>query len=279
VAAAALVSHVFSVKAFEVINNSYREGNFVGHYNTHTGITMGNLFTMPIDMNLFDERNLSHAVRVCIVGIVVYKGLGGRFWSISPSSLTHLGSFARNIFSLPASSRYATKGERHTIEKLGRAIGCHTCGSREIFGRAKGQNGVRFIADHMPPQSVVKQINSRWHRKFLGKYGVVKQRFFPQCVTCSNKQGGILSRAVLETSKNLSTSGGGANAHLHGRRLRKEHLAGGALVAITLFGAKDQDIFRNGGGNRARFKKMQVEVVEKMTDVWVYTRKIIRSKV
>ena len=195
--------------------------------------------------------------------MLLFKGLGGRFWSISPSSFTNLGSFAR--VSLPATDAYATEAQRSMIETLGRRFGCHTCGSHMFLSKS---SPVLFHADHMPPRSVAKQINSRWYRKLL-RLAPIKQRFYPQCVTCSNKQGKLLGTATnrirdamnkggiklkTKTSLNLAKAGGGKKAHFHGFRPRISNLSGGLIAAITLFDTNQTDIM---GGNKQRFLEMQ----------------------
>ena len=129
------------------------------------------------------------------------------------------------------------------------------------------RKGVNFIADHMPPQAVTKQMNEKWYRKWFGI--VVKQRFFPQCIHCSGVQGGLLGRAsskglekgqfILRRKRmpNLKHVGGGKNAYFHGLTFRKEFLTGGVLAYATVSDAKEQDILGNGGGNRGRFEEWQ----------------------
>merc|ERR1712107_832279 len=95
----------------------------------------------------------------------------------------------------------------------------------------------RFVGDHMPPKSVAKQMNKTWLRK-IGLLPKVRFRFYPQCVSCSNIQGSILS----QTSSNLNhgkgrissmaraiilkQSGGGRTAYFHGFTPRFNHLTG-----------------------------------------------------
>jgi len=62
----------------------------------------------------------------------------------------------------------------------------------------------------------------------------VKQRFYPQCRICSNKQGGLLSRAVNAGHRNLHAVGGGEESFFHGRRLRVGHLTGGVVAALSI---------------------------------------------
>jgi hypothetical protein len=166
--------------------------------------------------------NTGTCLRICSFGILAFTILGGRFWAIAPSSYTNLGSFAR--FSIPATERYANASQRLSIERLGKLFGCHTCGSRRIF-----QSGSQFVADHMPPKSVAEQLRKRWYNRLLRRN--VSFRFYPQCVTCSNKQGSILSHAVVQLqSKNLARAGI-RQAYCHGFRPRFYHLAGGVVGA------------------------------------------------
>lgn len=222
---------------------------------------------LPPSLLSWDGERVAHCVRVCLVGMLIYRGvLGGKFWSVSPSSFTNLGSFARRGCSLPATNQsYATAAQRQQIESLGRRYGCHTCGSRMIFHNSNSSSNsfVRFHADHMPPRSVVtarmdKRNNVRFFRK-LRSYvwnstATLKQRFYPQCIHCSTKQGQILGQATQQLRSNynaimtkqqsrqirnikphfLTKSGGGRNAHFHGLRPRLSHLTGALLAAITI---------------------------------------------
>jgi hypothetical protein len=101
--------------------------------------------------------------------------MGGRFWAISPSSYTNLGIFARPKLSIAATERYATTSQRAAVERIGRAMGCHTCGSRMILTRTV--DAVKLHGDHMPPKLVAHQMNQQWIRKWLGR--PVPFRLFP----------------------------------------------------------------------------------------------------
>ena len=119
-----------------------------------------------------------HEARVCALGLTTFKLLGGRFWALSPSSFTHLGSFSR--WSIPCTEKYASASQRSMIERMGRRFGCHTCGSR-MLGYTAGS--FKFVGDHMPPKSVAEQMNKSWLRR-IGLLKKVKYRFYPQCVNC-----------------------------------------------------------------------------------------------
>jgi hypothetical protein len=188
-------------------------------------------------VSLGNIRVTAQMVRVCLVGLLAYRvALGGRFWAVAPSSYTHLGSFARG--SLPATARYAAPSQRQQIEKMGRLLGCHTCGSRRLLQRVDAH---QFVGDHMPPKSVADQMNRAAWRRILHRK--VSFRFYPQCIVCSSKQGSLLSAAAQHNSNNkyspfrivqLAGVGGGHQAHFHGWRPRLSHLAGGVVAAAAL---------------------------------------------
>jgi hypothetical protein len=224
----------------------------------------------------------THMGRICLVGLLTYKiGCGARFTSLSPSSYTARGSFAR--VSIPATPppgaitngdgfAYATASQRYRIEKLGRIFGCHTCGSRELFfTKLSNLGGPKFHGDHIPPISVAKQLNDRWYRKLIGVS--VSQRFYPQCITCSNKQGGLLSRAVNAGHRNLRSVGGGQESYFHGRRVRLSHTTGGIVAVLSVGGltTKDDDAIALVKSSRERMQFMQhwIEDVGMKTKGWV----------
>jgi hypothetical protein len=199
---------------------------------------------------------------------MAFKLLGGRFWAISPSSYTHIGSFAR--WSIPCTEKYATPTQRTMIERMGEKWGCHTCGSRMLHHKRSAS--FRFVGDHMPPKSVAEQMNKSWLRRF-GLLPKVQFRFYPQCVHCSNTQGSILSQATQQwkqqqqhnqqrfkrllfgrSAEALKESGGGRMAYFHGWKVRVNHWTGGLIAAAIVVGGKDQDIVK---GNPKRLEQWQ----------------------
>jgi hypothetical protein len=242
-----------------------------------------------------------HTVRVCAVGLLAFKVLlGGRFWAISPSSYTHLGSFARpRLGSLPATENYASATQRQVIQKLGNRFGCHTCGTRgriggvpvigRLFKSSSSCKTVEFVGDHMPPKSVADQLNQRFYRRLLNVK--VSFRFYPQCTVCSDRQGTLLSQATAALRKHqaekISTSflklGGNAGAghgpslpslaastagcakssYFHGWKFRFHHLTGGIVAAATVVNVdNDNDIIANG--NQRRFVNWQYQTVNRL---------------
>eukprot|EP00581_Thalassiosira_minuscula_P009886 CAMPEP_0183708344 /NCGR_PEP_ID=MMETSP0737-20130205/4689_1 /TAXON_ID=385413 /ORGANISM="Thalassiosira miniscula, Strain CCMP1093" /LENGTH=436 /DNA_ID=CAMNT_0025936209 /DNA_START=82 /DNA_END=1392 /DNA_ORIENTATION=+ len=228
------------------VQNSWKEHTLVENFPKIGKVAVRSVQEMTRPMKLmFAENNISgleerserreawmHAARICIIGLLTYKTIfRSNFYSLSPSSYTARGSFARIGIPAPPNFNYATKVERQRLERIGKWWGCHTCGSRMYFSNI-AKNKPKFHGDHIPPVSVAKQLNNRWYRRKLGIK--VSQKFYPQCRDCSNKQGGMLSRAIREGHKNLRAVGGGEESYFHGRRLRIGHLTGGAVAIATV---------------------------------------------
>ena len=118
-----------------------------------------------------------HQVQVCCLGILAFKLMGGRFWSIAPSSFTAPGSFAQfKSGCIPAkSTSYATPSQKELLNQMGQKYGCHTCGTRN---RYFWQRGGFFVADHMPPNSVVIS-RAASNKRFLFAPPNDQQFFFP----------------------------------------------------------------------------------------------------
>ena len=192
------------------------------------------------------------AIQIVFLGLLSFQVFGGRYWTISPSSYTHLGSFARIPFSLPASvDKYATPSQRLAIEKLGRRYGCHTCGARKIVSSistnvqnkiplSQSSSNVQFHADHMPPNAIVKQYNQRLWRKILNY--PMKQRFYPQCITCSGKQGQILSKGtnLQQWMKKGGISWKHELSYCHATRTRLHTILTGALLGTVAALSEDE---------------------------------------
>jgi len=225
-----------------------------------------------------------HAARICIIGIITYKTMfRSNFMSLSPSSYTARGSFAtkgipiptsslssssRSSSIIPSSFNYATKSQRDILHKIGTRYGCHTCGSRLLFHRKQrllptAQKKIMFHGDHIPPVSVAKQINNRWYNRKLGR--TVAQRFYPQCTNCSNKQGGLLSRAVNAGHGNLHAVGGGSESYFHGWRMRMGHLTGG-LVAAMSTATTTTTVVGGGGSSEEKEEEAAVALVQSSRD-------------
>lgn len=130
-----------------------------------------------------------------LLGIVAFKVVGGSFRTIMPSDLTKVGAIARE--SIPAAGmQYAGEEKRKELIRMFRRDGCHHCGT------TKGP----VIGDHMPPNKHVVQktealavrvvdrmFRNTTFRNVMHTLGIrplsdIKQRYYPQCVRCSQKQ-------------------------------------------------------------------------------------------
>jgi RHS repeat-associated protein len=92
-------------------------------------------------------------------------GSGGKGSTLSP------GSSAGDSIPARGPGRDFTPGERGKINDIGNASGCHTCGSKE-----PGTKSGNFVPDHQPPNGLNPDGGP--------------QRLYPQCLKCSQTQGG-----------------------------------------------------------------------------------------
>lgn len=167
------------------------------------------------------------------MGIALYKVMGGKSRNLMPSDLFKAGAMAHE--SLPAlGKQYAGDLGRKELKVMMRRDGCHHCGKR------KGLT----VGDHIPPnkhvwgssrseatanvkkllgtatgklgatsKQVVVKPSARgftpW-RRLTEKLGlssaVVEQRYYPQCLTCSQRQ----SVAVRANRRTLVLHYGGS---------------------------------------------------------------------
>jgi len=81
------------------------------------------------------------------------------------------GVFAGESISARGPKRDFTAAERREINSIGFETGCHTCGAKNP-GTRRGN----FVPDHQPPNA-------------LNLFGH-EQRLYPQCISCSDFQGG-----------------------------------------------------------------------------------------
>lgn len=132
-------------------------------------------------------------IKHTLAGLATFSILEQRaFRTLLPSSVLTLGVFANtlysNIHSVPTTTELTTESQRKAIQKIGRRIGCHHCGSRQLLSRDN------FIADHMPPTKYAKQLNSAWWRRLFGIK--VSQRLWAQCQSCFQKQGSAVRENI-----------------------------------------------------------------------------------
>ena len=178
-----------------------------------------------------------------ISSVVVFRALGGRFYSVLPSHLMYPGAFAREWLPAIRGVQGASAAERELIQTLGKKHGCHTCGRKRVS---------LFVCDHQPPSKIVNNTTNNHSSSKLANHnshttneitskgtnnnisregpstnvsssttrstapnGSIAQRFYPQCQPCSSSQGGILSL-------NVPPSGSAVRTHV--TRLRLHHL-------------------------------------------------------
>jgi hypothetical protein len=139
--------------------------------------------------------NVQSMVVDVLLGVSAFKIVGGSFRAIMPSDLTKVGALAKE--SIPAAGmQYATDEKRRELIRMFRRDGCHHCGNKRGM----------VIGDHMPPnkhviqktEAALTQVVDRMYknsmfRNTMGALGLrplsdIKQRYYPQCVTCSQKQ-------------------------------------------------------------------------------------------
>ena len=88
--------------------------------------------------------------------------------------------------SVPASGSKITLGEQQQVNKIGDAGGCHTCGTT-----TPGTKSGNWVGDHQPPNKLNPAGGS--------------QRLYPQCLSCSRRQGGEVNKAVQQMLNNPAT--------------------------------------------------------------------------
>ena len=90
------------------------------------------------------------------------------------------GPFSGESIPARGPERNFRTGERDEINRIGSESGCHTCGTRN-----SGTQSGNFVPDHQQPSAINPS----------GR----QQRLFPQCITCSRRQG---ARILNEWIKN-----------------------------------------------------------------------------
>ena len=156
-----------------------------------------------------------------VLGTVAFKLTGGSFRSVMPSDLIKPGALANQ--SIPAAGmQYATDEKRRELIRMFRRDGCHHC------GRTRGA----VVGDHMPPNKHVVQKAGAFATQLMERVtrvGAVRramlaagvrpdalvgtaQRYYPQCVSCSQKQAVAVrnDRSVRVFHTVLHKGGGGA---------------------------------------------------------------------
>ncbi|KAF0989406.1 hypothetical protein HZS_879 [Henneguya salminicola] len=110
--------------------------------------------------------NNNELVVMFLVSILTYKFiLWENFFRIVPSNLMSRGAFSHKCARIIVKKHTnASSNIRKSINNLGQKYGCHSCGCKKEY----------YIADHIPPNTVVK--NNRIQ---------TAQYLYPQCTECS----------------------------------------------------------------------------------------------
>ena len=95
--------------------------------------------------------------------------------TVAAGSLLQPGSNAGE--GTPTAGGRPTAGERAAVNAEGAETGCHSCGATD-----PGTKSGNFVPDHQPPTA-------------MNPAGG-EQKLYPQCINCSNAQGGQVSAAV-----------------------------------------------------------------------------------
>ena len=143
------------------------------------------------------EQHTKQLIVDVVLGTIAFKLTGGSFRTIMPSDLVKPGALANQ--SIPAAGmQYATDEKRRELIRMFRRDGCHHC------GKTRGP----VVGDHMPPNKHVVQKAEAFATQVLERVtrvGAVRramvaagirpdavvtprQRYYPQCVSCSQKQ-------------------------------------------------------------------------------------------
>lgn len=81
--------------------------------------------------------------------------------------------------SVPTTTPRVTSAQKAELTKIGQETGCHSCGTKE-FGTRSGKP----VGDHQPPTALTQP----------GQ----EQRLYPQCATCSAKQGAEVRKELVK---------------------------------------------------------------------------------
>ncbi|GMH56130.1 hypothetical protein TrLO_g7693 [Triparma laevis f. longispina] len=210
----------------------------------------------PTSGNTLTNRDYyAHIVRTCLLTSLIFRGLGGRLVSTSPSSLIARGAFYRK--GIPATMEYATTAEKIKLSKIFRAYGCHTCGYRP--GVMPLTSPLKFHADHVPPLSVVKYLNSKGWRGLINKK--ISQVFAPQCTNCSKQQGGALSNRLKD----------GVWKGVNGESIKhfRTRMFWGTGFFVNILKGDNAAVYEGRKvGGWERWRKVEREVEERLERIW-----------
>ena len=97
--------------------------------------------------------------------------------SVKGKELMKPGPYASESIPARGSKRDFTAEERRQIDRIGTRSGCHSCGTK-----TPGTKSGHLVIDHQPPNALASPTEP--------------QRLFPQCRTCSARQGAEIMKTM-----------------------------------------------------------------------------------
>lgn len=128
-----------------------------------------------------------------LIGVALFKLLGGKYRNVMPSDLFYPGSMAVESVAAINGPKYADMIQKREVGRINRRYGCHSCGAKRK----------EFICDHQPPSGRLEpsmqiigaadqfgfgQVLRKVFDSLQIKIPPPPQRFFPHCRNCSQKQ-------------------------------------------------------------------------------------------
>ena len=98
------------------------------------------------------------------------------------TSAVPIGEYAGESISAGSPGRRVTSEERREVDRIGSEQGCHSCGAT-----GSGTLLKRWVPDHQPPTALIRQGQA--------------QRLYPQCISCSRRQGGEVNNLKRERNR------------------------------------------------------------------------------
>lgn len=156
--------------------------NYMSNYTFLTMYTWLTSTHFPVPILFTNHKFDFFVVLFHVSSFCFLRWYSAGFWSplfrcLAPSEIIHEGSFAHGNGWLPADSdHYVNEGQRILIYHFAKKYGCHHCGLIK-----RDCDNVKFHGDHIP---VTKHVKHGIRSIVAGK-----QKFYPQCESCSNHQG------------------------------------------------------------------------------------------
>jgi hypothetical protein len=139
--------------------------NKLFYHNNESELSYYNQISNSIYHKIYsDDKHITQKGYIKHIGVSIgfFTLLERNYFKTSiPSSVITIGVHAKHKGSVIATSEVATDRQRKNIQLLGKKYGCHHCSSKQLLSKK------RFIADHMPPTKIAKEMNLEWWRKYF----------------------------------------------------------------------------------------------------------------